>query len=111
MKKIVSICVGFILFLWVVMFFSSCETPYQITETITKDSTGKEVRVITKKYENGTTTMVPKASINVVTHPLWDSFYGNYYGGYYGMPYYNYSPRIIVPIHPNTYYIQRGRKH
>ena len=87
------------------MFLASCEAPYQITETITKDSTGKEVRIITKKYDNGTTTIVPHASINVVTHPGWDSFYGAPY--YYSQPY--FFPRIVVPINPNIHYRQSGR--
>ena len=110
MKKIITVCVGFILFLWFVMFLSSCEAPYLITETITKDSLGREVRIITKKYDNGVTTIVPQPSFNFVTHPSWDSFYGNYYGGYYGLSYYNYSPRIVVPINPTIHYVQSGRR-
>jgi hypothetical protein len=105
MKKIISICVGFILFLWAAMFLASCETPYQITETITKDSVGKEVHVITKTYSNGTTTVVPQASFNLVTHPYWDSFYGAPY--YYSQPY--FVPRIVVPINSNIHYRQSGR--
>ena len=111
MKKIILICVGFILFLWVTMFLASCEAPYQITETVTKDSTGNEVRFITKTYNNST-TVVPQASVNVVTNPFW---YG--YGQYWAMPYYNYSPHIVVPINPSIHYNQaphytpRGGRH
>lgn len=111
MKTIILICVCFLTFLGMAMFLSSCEAPYQITETITKDSLGREIHVITKKYDNGTTAVVPQASINLVTYPYWNSFYGNYYGGYYTMPIYNYSPRVIVPVHPNIHYIPRGGRH
>ena len=90
-------------FLFVALLFTSCATPYQIVETITKDSTGKEIRTITKKFDN--TTVVPQASFNMVGSPLW---YG--YGSYYSMPYYNYSPRVIVPIRP-SYNMPRGRRH
>ena len=101
---------AFIVALILGIILQSCEAPYQITETITKDSTGKEVRVITKKYNNGVTTIVPHASFNFVTHPGWDTFYGSsYYGGYYGMPYYNYYPRIVVPINPNIHYRQSNK--
>jgi hypothetical protein len=104
MKKIIV----FLLFLSVSIFLVSCEAPYQITETIIKDSTGKEIHTIIKKYENGTTTVVPQASFNFVTHPGWDSFYGTPY--YYGTPFYNYSPRVVivpkvtVPHHPIPHY-------
>ena len=95
-----------ILALLLILVFVSCETPYMITETITKDSTGKEVHTITKKYADGTSTPVPQASVNLVTSPFW---YG--YGHYYGMPYYNYSPRIVVPIRPMPHYMPRGGRH
>jgi hypothetical protein len=92
MKKIVSICVGFIVFLWVVMFFASCETPYKITETITKDSLGKEIHVITKTYSNNNVEVVPQASLNVVTTPfIGYPFYSTYYTPFY-------TPRVIVPV-------------
>ena len=83
MKKILG------LFLIVLLF--SCTTPYQITETITKDSTGKEIRVITKTYNNQI-DFTPSASLNVINSPFW-----------FGTPFYYpnyYSPRIIVPIKP-----------
>lgn len=96
MKKILSLT--FIM----VFFMMSCEAPYMITETITKDSTGKEVHVITKKYSDGSSVVVPQASFNVVTSPFW-----------WGTPYYPYySPRIVVPIGPR-YIAPRsyGRRH
>jgi len=92
MKKIL----GFLL----VLGFMGCvglneaQSPVTVTETITKDSTGKEVHVITKTYANGNTQVVPQASINVVTHPYWDSFYGASY--YYTTPY--IVPRVVVPV-------------
>jgi hypothetical protein len=98
--------------LFILVFLFACEAPYQITETIIKDSTGKETRVITKKYDNRT-TVVPQASLNVVTHPGWDSFYGTPY--YYTTPFYNYNPRVIitprivVPNNPSHFY--RGGRH
>jgi len=103
MKKIL----GFLFLLALVgcVGLNEIQSPVTITETITKDSTGKEVHVITKTYSNGTTQVVPHASINVVTHPGWDSFYGTPY--YYSQPY--FLPRITIPIHPNTYYRQSGR--
>ena len=53
-----------------------CVTPYQITETITKDSTGKEIHIITKTYSNGSTEVVPQASLNVIASPyLWGNPY------------------------------------
>lgn len=48
MKKIISICVGFILFLWVVMFLASC-TPVRYVYVDQKDSVVKKQRVI---YDN-----------------------------------------------------------
>ena len=45
MKKIISICVGFILFLWLVMFFASC-TPVKYVYIDPKDSVIKKQRVI-----------------------------------------------------------------
>ena len=95
MKKLLSVA-------FVIALFASCATPYQITETITKDSTGKEVHVITKKYDNGTTTVVPAASVNVVASPFW---FG--YGHYYSMPYY-VAPRVVVPVYRGS---SHGRRH
>ncbi len=48
MKKIISICVGFILFLWVVMFLASC-TPVRYVYIDQKDSVVRKQRVI---YDN-----------------------------------------------------------
>ena len=48
MKKIISICVGFILFLWVTMFLASC-TPVRYVYVDQKDSVVKKQRVI---YDN-----------------------------------------------------------
>lgn len=45
MKKIISICVGFILFLWLVMFFASC-TPVKYVYIDPKDSVIRKQRVI-----------------------------------------------------------------
>ena len=85
MKKNLLICV---LFSVMSLFLTNCATPYQITETITKDSVGKEIHIITKTYSNGNVDVVPQASINVVTTP------------FLGYPYYSpyYTPRVIVPI-------------
>ena len=48
MKKIISICIGFILFLWTVMFVASC-TPVRYIYIDQKDSVIKKQRVI---YDN-----------------------------------------------------------
>ncbi len=48
MKKIISICVGFILFLWATMFLASC-TPVRYVYVDQKDSVVKKQRVI---YDN-----------------------------------------------------------
>ena len=103
MKKILG-------FLFVLGFMgcvglNEAQSPVTVTETITKDSTGKEVHVITKTYSNGTTQVVPQASINVVTHPYWDSFYGAPY--YYSQPY--FVPRVVVPVRIGGYSSHRGR--
>lgn len=45
MKKIISICVGFILFLWLVMFMASC-TPVRYVYVDPKDSVVRKQRVI-----------------------------------------------------------------
>ena len=45
MKKIISICIGFILFLWLAMFIASC-TPLQYVYIDPKDSVVKKQRVI-----------------------------------------------------------------
>ncbi len=45
MKKIISICVGFILFLWVTMYLASC-TPVRYVYVDQKDSVVKKQRVI-----------------------------------------------------------------
>ena len=77
--------------LFIVILFVGCDAPYHIVETITTDSTGKQVHIVQKYYDNGT-TVVPQASVNVVTTPL---FY----------PY--ISPRVIVPIGPVYHYVPR----
>lgn len=77
MKKIISICVGFILFLWTVMFIASC-TPVRIVETTTTDSTGKQIKVKTKYYQQ-TEGYSVQPDIHVITTPL---FY----------------PRVSVPV-------------
>lgn len=48
MKKIISICIGFILFLWTVMFLASC-TPVRYVYIDPKDSVVRKQRVI---YDN-----------------------------------------------------------
>ncbi len=48
MKKIISICVGFILFLWVTMYLASC-TPVRYVYVDQKDSVVKKQRVV---YDN-----------------------------------------------------------
>jgi hypothetical protein len=45
MKKIISICIGFILFLWTVMFLASC-TPVRYVYIDPKDSVVRKQRVI-----------------------------------------------------------------
>jgi len=98
--------------LFILVFLFACEAPYKIVETTTTDSTGKQIHTIQKYYSN-TTTVVPQASFNVVTHPGWDSFYGAPY--YYTTPFYNYNPRIVitprivVPNNPSHFY--RGGRH
>ena len=82
----------------------ACATPYQITETITKDSTGKETHVITKTYSNGQSVVVPQASVNIATSPFF------LFGTPYYRPYY-YSPRVVVPVHPTPHYMPRGGRH
>ena len=77
MKKIISICVGFILFLWTVMFMASC-TPVRIVETTTTDSTGKQIKIKTKYYQQ-TEGYSVQPDIHVITTPL---FY----------------PRVSVPV-------------
>lgn len=68
MKKIISICVGFILFLWLVMFVASC-TPVRVIETITTDSTGKSIKTKTKYYQQ-TDGYSVQPDIHVITTPL-----------------------------------------
>ena len=48
MKKIISICIGFILFLWITMFLASC-TPVRYVYIDPKDSVVVKQRVI---YDN-----------------------------------------------------------
>ena len=97
MKKLLS------LFFILVLF--ACETPYRITETITKDSTGKEIHTIIKQYADGTTIQVPPASVNVLTNPFW------YWGAPFYRPYYYYSPRVVAPVYPMPHYMPRGGRH
>lgn len=95
MKKIISICVGFILFLYIIMFLSSC-TPVRYVYVDQKDSVVKKQRVI---YDN-----------LYMTSP----FFFNYG---WRVPYYNpimiqrHRP-IVVPqrpirttIQPNRWYV------
>jgi hypothetical protein len=103
MKKVLGLLA--VVFMVGCVGLNEAQSPVTITETITKDSTGKEVHVITKTYSNGTTQVVPQASFNFVTHPGWDNFYGAPY--YYSQPY--FVPRIVVPINPNMHYRQSGR--
>jgi hypothetical protein len=100
MKKIITICVSFILFLWLVMFMSSC-TPVRVIETTTTDSTGKQIKIKTKYYQQSEGYSVPQASVNVVTTPV-------IYGGLY---YPFIAPRIIVPVGPRVYYRPSYRRH
>jgi hypothetical protein len=64
------------------LFLTACNTPYKIIETYTTDSTGKTVKTIQKLYSNNTTVVVPQASLNLYSSPLF---------------YHYYSPRVIVP--------------
>lgn len=91
MKKIISICVGFILFLWLVMFIASC-TPLQYVYIDPKDSVVKKQRVIYDDYY----TPSP--------------FIFNYG---WGLPYRFYRPIIIqrqrpivIPQRPTPRYVQ-----
>ena len=73
MKKIILICLGFIAFLWIAMFISSC-TPIKYVMIDSKDST-KLVEVRKRIiYEN--------------YYDLHTPLYFNY--GYYSRPYYNH---------------------
>jgi len=80
MKKIITICLLFLIFLWVAMFVASC-TPVRYVYVDPKDSTIHEQRVI---YNDVYEPHIP--------------LYFNY------NPYPYYRP-IIVPIRP--YYIPR----
>jgi len=89
MKKIITICVGFILFLWFAMFLASCTT-VRYVYIDPKDST-KLIEVRKRIIYDDTYLQMP------------------IYFNYWNTPYYNYSPRIVVPINPNIHYIQSGR--
>jgi len=93
MKKIITVCILFLCFLWTAMLLNSCDAPYRIIETTTTDSTGKQVRTIQKYYDHETVT-APQASFNVISSPLLYPSYNPYY-----------YPRIVVPIMPR--YITR----
>jgi len=84
MKKIISICVGFVLFLWVVMFLASC-TPVRYVYVDQKDSVVKKQRLIYNEL------YVPSP------------FFYNYR---WGIPYYNpiiiQRQRLIVVPQRNT---------
>ena len=84
MKKIISICVLFILLL------NSC-TPVRVIETVTTDSTGKQIRTIDKYYDNSP-TVVPHTSVNLIS----DSWFYNRYNFYNG---HNYPFVIQVPVY------------
>lgn len=94
MKKIISICVGFILFLWITMYLASC-TPLRYVYIDPKDSIVKKQRVI---YDN---LYMPSP------------FIFNYG---WGVPYYRpliiqrHRP-IIVPQRPTRPTIQPNRWH
>ena len=68
MKKIISICTVFILFLWLAMFIASC-TPVRVVETYTTDSTGKSVRTKVKYYEQ-TDRYSIQPDIHITTVPF-----------------------------------------
>ena len=108
MKKIITICILFLCFLWAAMLLSSCTIPYRIVETITTDSTGKQIRTINKYYDYQTVA-APQANLNVVTFPFLYPHYNLYYNPY------RY-PRIVVPTTPRYIprytprYIPRNRR-
>jgi hypothetical protein len=77
--------------LLIIILLVGCDAPYHIVETVTTDSTGKQVHTIHKYYENS--TVVPQASFNIVTTP----YFYNY------RPY--YIPPVVVPVRP--YYAPR----
>jgi hypothetical protein len=77
----------------IVIFIVSCNTPYHIVETITTDSTGKQVHTIQKYYSDGT-SMTPQASFNITSTPF---FYHSY--------------PIVVPQQYIPYTIIRGHSH
>ena len=85
MKKIISICVGFILFLWLVMFIASC-TPVQYVYIDPKDSVIKKQRVVFDYH------VIPSIF-------------------YFSRPYYNpyiiqRQRTIIIPQRPSPRYVQ-----
>ena len=80
MKKIISICIGFILFLWATMFLASC-TPIRYVYIDPKDSVVVKQRVV---YDN-----------LYISTPLFLNYN-------WGRPYYN--PMIItIPQRQNRY--------
>jgi len=86
MKTIVSICVGVLLFLLLTIVMYSC-TPTKVVETVITDSTGKQVKVRTKYYDQSPTT------VDLITPPI------------YRIPYYPLNrPIIVYPLTPRFYY-------
>lgn len=92
MKKIISICVGFILFLWITMYLASC-TPVRYVYVDPKDSIVRQQRIV-RDYQ-------------YIQTPI--------YMDWYYRPY--YSPTIVVPLNPAIHfnqtprYIPRGGRH
>lgn len=90
------------------MLLSSCNTPYRIVETITTDSTGKQVRTISKYYDYQTVT-APQASLNVVTSPFLYPHYNPYrYPRMIGPTIPRYIPRYTPSYIPR--FIPRNRR-
>jgi hypothetical protein len=85
MKKIITVCLLFLMLLWVAMFIASC-TPIRYVYVDPKDSTIHKQRVIYNDIYLST--------------PLYFDYY---------RPYYIPIPKIVVPINPNIYYIQSGK--
>jgi hypothetical protein len=74
------------------LFLAACDTPYKIIETTTTDSTGKQLTIKTKYYQQSDGTYV-----HVSTYPV--------YGG--GLLYPYYRPTIVVPYRPIYHYRRR----
>ena len=81
MKKIISICIGFILFLWTAMFLASC-TPYMYVNPASKHNYYNRHRAET--YTSP--TWIPGIGIVLETHII--------------PKYRNYQPRYVQPRAP-----------